>query len=114
MPHRQLIEGTILVLGRFGATCRLQKSVTRSLLWVLFPSALEPASPPLSSDHLQKYSMATVPSTPTIMPTHPTPNPPFASPSLVRVSCRHKTIIPKYDLIELPDSFRLHGEVLSV
>ncbi|KAH6667807.1 hypothetical protein B0J14DRAFT_463268, partial [Halenospora varia] len=25
-----------------------------------------------------------------------------------------KTISPKYDLIELPDSFRLHGEVPSV
>src|SRR5687767_12243745 len=71
--------------------------------------------------------MTPVPSTPTIMPTHPTllpltqaplptntPNPSFAPPPLVRRSARHRTISPKYDLIELPDCFCLHGEVPGV
>ena len=47
------------------------------------------------------------------LPTN-TPNLSFAPPSLVRHSARHKTISPKYDLIELPDSFCLYGEVLGV
>jgi HSP20 family protein len=72
--------------------------------------------------------MDTVPSTPRIMPTRrntvlplieaplPTnnPDPSFTPPYLIRFSGHHEAISPKYDLIELSDSFCLHGEVPGV
>jgi len=99
------------------------------LYYVIFPSsALETASPPCSSEYLQKYSMDPVPPTPRIMPTRRntlfplieaplptnTPDPSFTPPYLIRFSGHHKAISPKYDLIELSDSFCLHGEVPGV
>jgi hypothetical protein len=72
--------------------------------------------------------MDTVPSTPRIMPTRrntvlslieaplPTnnPDPSFTPLYLIRFSGHHEVISPKYDLIELSDSFCLHSEVPGI
>ena len=72
--------------------------------------------------------MDTVPSTPRIMPTRRntvlplieaplptnTPDPSFTPPYLIRFSGHREAISPKYDLIELSDSFCLHSEVLGI
>lgn len=72
--------------------------------------------------------MDTGPPTPRVMPTRRTtssppieavlatntPDPSFARPSSICVSGRHTTVSPNYDLIELPDTFCLHGEQAGV
>ena len=71
--------------------------------------------------------MTPAPPTPTMMPTQatllplshaPLPtgilDPPFTSPSFVRRGSCPRTFNPKYDLIEFPDSFSLHGELPGV
>lgn len=75
-----------------------------------------------------KDGMDIVPPTPRLMPTHRTarlpqieallptnaPDKSFALPSLARVNGRRTAFSPKYDLIELPDAFLLHGELAGV
>jgi len=111
------------------SACRKSVNLLVLLLCVLFPSsALETTSPPLSLEYLQNYSMDTVPPMPRLtltrrstlfppaeapLPTN-TPDPSLALPSFVRVSGRHTTFSPKYDLIELSDAFYLHGELAGV
>ena len=99
------------------------------LYYVIFPaSALKTASLLWSSEYLQKYSIDIVPLTPRILPTHRntllplieallptnTPDPSFNPLYLIRFSGHHRAISPKYDLIELPDSFSLYREVPDV
>ncbi|KAG9242204.1 HSP20-like chaperone [Calycina marina] len=43
-----------------------------------------------------------------------TPGPSFSLPSFVRISGRQTAFSPKYDFIELPDAFFLHGELAGV
>jgi HSP20 family protein len=83
---------------------------------------------PKYESRVESGATATEPPTPRIMPTRRptllplieaplptnTPNPSFALPPFVRASAHHTTVSPKYDLIELPDAFCLHGELAGV